>query len=57
MPANFHLEDAMAPWLILVIGAVYLFVAADLCWQSKYGLALAFAAYAVSNVGLYLAAK
>jgi hypothetical protein len=47
----------MAPWLILVIGAVYLAVAGDLYWQGKGGLALAFASYALSNVGLYLAAK
>jgi hypothetical protein len=48
----------MAPWLILVIGAVYLVVAVDLWWRGEQvGLALAFASYAVSNVGLYLAAK
>jgi len=47
----------MAPWLILFIGAVYLAVAADLWWQDKFGLALAFAGYAFSNVGLYLAAR
>lgn len=46
----------MANWLILVIGAVYLAVAADLWWQGKDGLALAFAGYSFSNVGLYLAA-
>jgi hypothetical protein len=50
--------DVMAPWLILVIGAVYLVVAIDLWWRGEQvGLALAFASYAVSNVGLYLAAK
>ena len=47
----------MAPWLILVIGVVYLAIAADLAWQGKSGLALAFAGYAFSNVGLYLAAR
>jgi hypothetical protein len=48
----------MAPWLILAIGAVYLAVAVDLWWRGEQvGLALAFASYAVSNVGLYLAAR
>lgn len=47
----------MSGWLILTIGAVYLIVAADLASQGKLPMALTFAAYAVSNVGLYLAAK
>jgi hypothetical protein len=47
----------MAPWLILAIGAVYLCIAGDLWWQGKLGLAVAFAGYAFSNVGLYLATR
>ena len=50
-------SETVAPWLILAIGAVYLAVALDLFWQGKGGLALAFASYALSNVGLYMAAK
>jgi hypothetical protein len=46
----------MAPWLILVVGAVYLVVSVDLWRQGQDGLSLAFAAYALSNVGLYFAA-
>ncbi len=47
----------MSSWLILAIGAVYLVIGADLWWQGKFGLAMAFAGYAFSNIGLYLAAK
>jgi len=47
----------MAPWLILAVGVVYLAIAADLVMTGKEPMALAFAGYAVSNVGLYLAAR
>ncbi len=47
----------MAPWLILLIGVVYLYVAADLFYTGKHGLSLCFIGYALGNVGLYLAAK
>lgn len=47
----------MAPWLILAVGVVYLWIAIDLArTPKKLGLALAFAGYAVANVGLWLAA-
>jgi hypothetical protein len=45
----------MAPWLMLVVGAIYLFVAIDLLDKGNYGLALAFGAYSLSNVGLWMA--
>lgn len=47
----------MAPWLILGVGAVYLLTALDLLKEGQGGLSLAFAAYALANVGLYLATK
>jgi len=47
----------MQPWLILVVGAIYLYIAFDLICAGRTGLALAFAGYAVSNIGLYMAAK
>lgn len=50
-------KQVMAPWLILIIGAVYLFTALDLLKNGQGGLALAFAGYAFSNIGLYLAAR
>ena len=39
--------------LILLVGFIYLIVAIQLILSKKYGLALAFAGYAVSNLGLY----
>lgn len=47
----------MAPALILIVGAIYSYIAIDLFWTGKSGLALAFAGYAVSNIGLFFAAK
>lgn len=47
----------MAPWLILLVGAIYTGIAVDLYVNAKEGLALAFLGYAVSNVGLWMAAR
>jgi hypothetical protein len=47
----------MAAPLIAITGLIYAYVAADLAWQGKHGLALAYAGYAFSNIGLYLAAR
>lgn len=47
----------MAPSLIILVAVIYLAVAADLYRQRQHGLALAFLAYAVSNVGLFIAAR
>ena len=46
----------MAGWLIILTGGIYAYVAADLAWHGRTGLAIAYAGYAFSNVGLYLAA-
>jgi hypothetical protein len=47
----------MSAPLIALCGVIYLFVAVDLAWHGKTGLAIAYAGYAFSNVGLYLAAR
>jgi hypothetical protein len=47
----------MAPWLILVVGAIYCYIAVDLFYAGKIGLSLTFAGYAFSNIGLWIAAK
>lgn len=47
----------MAPWLIALTGLIYLWVAGDLAWHGKTGLAIAYLGYSAANVGLYLAAK
>jgi hypothetical protein len=47
----------MSAPLIAICGVIYLFVAVDLAWHGKTGLAIAYAGYAFSNVGLYMAAR
>ncbi len=46
----------MAGWLIILTGVIYLVVSIDLIVSGKVGLGIAYAGYAFSNVGLYLAA-
>lgn len=46
----------MAGWLIALTGCIYAYVAADLAWHGKTGLAVAYAGYAFANIGLYLTA-
>lgn len=47
----------MAPPLIALCGVIYFFVAIDLARAGKPGLAIAYAGYAFSNIGLYIAAR
>jgi hypothetical protein len=47
----------MSPHLIAICGVIYLVVAFDLAVHGKTGLAIAYAGYAFSNVGLYMAAR
>ena len=47
----------MSAPLIAICGVIYLFVAVDLAWHGKTGLAIAYAGYAFSNVGLYMTAR
>lgn len=47
----------MTAWLTAGIGLVYLAVAAGHLAEGRHGLALAFLAYAVANVGLVLTEK
>ena len=47
----------MSPILIAITGVIYLWVAGDLAWHGKHGLAIAYAGYAFATVGPYLAAK
>jgi len=46
----------MAGWLIALTGLIYTFVSFDLARQGRWELALAYAGYAFSNIGLYLVA-
>lgn len=45
----------MSGWLIAAVGFVYLCVAIDLVVKGNFPMAIAFAGYAFSNIGLYLA--
>jgi hypothetical protein len=47
----------MSAPLIAICGVIYLFVAVDLAWHGKTGLAIAYAGYAFANIGLYMAAR
>lgn len=44
----------MGAWLLLSVGAVYLAVAVEYAIAGRYGMALAFAAYALANGGFAL---
>ena len=46
----------MSAWLIVIVGIIYLVISIQLVYQGKIGLAIAFAGYAASNVGLYMEA-
>lgn len=41
----------MGPGLLLLVGVIYLIVAADYFGDDRYGMALAFVAYGLANVG------
>lgn len=47
----------MAGWLIILTGFIYAYVACDLAWQGKTGLAVAYAGYSFANIGLWIAAR
>jgi hypothetical protein len=46
----------MAPGLMLIVGAIYLFIAIDMLRIGNFGLALTFGAFSLSNVGLWMVA-
>jgi hypothetical protein len=45
----------MSSTTILIIGAVYLYIACDKAYRGELGLGIAFLGYAIGNVGLYIA--
>ena len=47
----------MASPLIALTGLIYAWVCVDLAYRGRYDLAIAYAGYALANVGLYYAAK
>ena len=47
----------MSEWLLAATGIAYLATAVDLYLRGQPGMALAFAGYALANVGLIMAVK
>lgn len=47
----------MGPWLIILVGAIYAYIAAESVFKGDAALGTVFAGYAFSNVGLWLAAR
>lgn len=43
--------------LMLIVGVVYAYIAAEQYWRGNPGIALAFFGYAISNIGLSFTAK
>jgi hypothetical protein len=43
--------------LLLFVGAIYLYVAGEFIYTGKIGLAIAFFAYALANVGFWIASR
>jgi len=42
--------------LIIVTGLIYLWVAGDMFFQNNMGMSVAYFAYALANVGMYMVA-
>jgi hypothetical protein len=47
----------MSGWLIIFVGGIYAYVAWDQWARGNTGLAIAYAGYAASNVGLAMLAR
>jgi len=47
----------LSSWLIIVTGAIYAYIAGEQLFKGHPHMAMVYAGYAVSNVGLYLLAK
>lgn len=44
----------MSKPLIIVTGFIYLYVAIEQLWKGNTGMGIAYAAYSMANVGLYM---
>jgi NhaP-type Na+/H+ or K+/H+ antiporter len=47
----------MSAWLIALVGAIYAYIAAEQLFRGNPYMAVVYAGYAFSNVGLYLLTK
>jgi hypothetical protein len=44
----------MSAWLIVLVGAIYAYIAAEQLYRGNIHMAIVYGGYAFSNVGLYL---
>lgn len=47
----------MSPWLIIITGVIYGYIAAEQALKGNSHMAIVYAGYAFSNIGLYLLAR
>ena len=47
----------MSGSFLLVVSAIYVYVAAEQYWKGNIGISVAFFGYAVSNLGMYSVSK
>lgn len=47
----------MSPWLIILTGLIYAYIAVEQGIKGNQPMAMTYAGYAFSNIGLYLLAK
>ncbi|CAB5194935.1 hypothetical protein UFOVP167_37 [uncultured Caudovirales phage] len=47
----------MSAWLIILTGAIYAYVAFEQGMKGNTGMAMAYAGYAFSNIGLWMLAR
>ena len=44
----------MSPWLIVLVGLIYLAISAEQLTKGHVGLGVMYLGYAIGNVGLYM---
>jgi hypothetical protein len=47
----------LSAWLIILVGAIYAYIAGEQLMKDNPHMAIVYAGYASSNIGLYLLAK
>lgn len=47
----------MSAWLIILTGAIYLYVSLEQLYKGNMGMFIAYLGYSFSNIGLYILAS
>lgn len=47
----------MSAWLIILTGAIYLYVSLEQLYKGNVGMFIAYLGYSFSNIGLYILAS